>query len=100
MTLRAKGARKRRGNSPRPKEEGTIKVWPEAGREKRLMHGHLGAPARAAVHRERPAPAPGSRAFTKAAGIGIAAIPDIRISQADLGTPGTWPSDPRRARQS
>src|SRR5437016_6281364 len=75
MTLRAKGARKRRGNSPRPKEEGTIKVCPEAGRERRLMHGHLGAPARAAVHRERRAPAAGSRAFIKDAGRRFAAIP-------------------------
>ena len=56
MTLRAKGARKRQGNSPRRKEEGTVTVCPEAGRERRLMYGHLGAPTRAAVNRERRAP--------------------------------------------
>src|SRR5258707_931257 len=97
MTLRAKGARKRRGNSPRPKEEGTIKVCPEAGREQRLMHGHLGAPARAAVHRERRAPAAGSRAFIKDAGRRFAAIPHIRPGHADLAARGTCPADPRRA---
>src|SRR6267142_4854920 len=97
MTLRAKGARKRRGNSPRPKEEGTIKVCPEAGREQRLMHGHLGAPARAAVHRERRAPAAGSRAFIKDAGRRFAAIPHIRPGHADLAAGGTCPADPRRA---
>src|SRR4029453_12754710 len=63
MTLRAKGARKHRGNSPRPKEEGTVTVGSEAGRERRLISGHLGAPTRAAVHREGRAPAAGSRAF-------------------------------------
>src|SRR3989475_5414306 len=78
MTLRAKGARKRRGSSPRRKEEGTVKVCPEAGRERRLMYGHLGAPARAAVNRERRAPAAGSRAFIKDAGRRFAAIPHIR----------------------
>jgi hypothetical protein len=56
MTLRAKGARKRRGSSPRRKEEGTVKVCPEVGRERRLIYGHLGAPTRAAVNRERRAP--------------------------------------------
>src|SRR6266478_3019624 len=97
MTLRAKGARKRRGNSPRRKEEGTVKVCPEAGRERRLMSGHLGAPARAAVHRERRAPAAGSRAFIKDAGRRFAAIPHIRPGHADLAARGTCPADPRRA---
>src|SRR2546426_769324 len=45
MTLRARGARRRRGDSPRRKEEGTVKVCPEAGRGRRLMPAHLGAPA-------------------------------------------------------
>src|SRR5881628_3472475 len=97
MTLRAKGARKRRGSSPRRKEEGTVKVCPEAGRERRLMYGHLGAPARAAVHRERRAPAAGSRAFIKDAGRRFAAIPHIRPGHADLAARGTCPADPRRA---
>src|SRR3989441_2431766 len=97
MTLRAKGARKRRGSSPRRKEEGTVKVCPEAGRERRLMYGHLGAPARAAVNRERRAPAAGSRAFIKDAGRRFAAIPHIRPGHADLAAGGTCPADPRRA---
>src|SRR5438128_326616 len=97
MTLRARGARKRRGNSPRRKEEGTVKVCPEVGRERRLMYGHLGAPARAAVHRERRAPAAGSRAFIKDAGRRFAAIPHIRPGHADLAARGTCPADPRRA---
>src|SRR6266403_2673474 len=97
MTLRAKGARKRRGSSPRRKEEGTVKVCPEAGRERRLMYGHLGAPARAAVNRERRAPAAGSRAFIKDAGRRFAAIPHIRPGHADLAARGTCPADPRRA---
>src|SRR6266581_5461272 len=94
MTLRAKGARKRRGNSPRRKEEGTVKVCPEAGRERRLMYGHLGAPARAAVNRERRAPAAGSRAFIKDAGRRFAAIPHIRPGHADLVARGICPVDP------
>src|SRR6266850_1639423 len=97
MTLRAKGARKRRGSSPRRKEEGTVKVCPEAGRERRLIYGHLGAPARAAVNRERRAPAAGSRAFIKDAGRRFAAIPHIRPGHADLAARGTCPADPRRA---
>src|SRR2546428_171105 len=97
MTLRAKGARKRRGSSPRQKEEGTVKVCPEAGRERRLIYGHLGAPARAAVNRERRAPAAGSRAFIKDAGRRFAAIPHIRPGHADLAARGTCPADPRRA---
>ena len=97
MTLRAKGARKRRGSSPRRKEEGTVKVCPEVGRERRLMYGHLGAPARAAVNRERRAPAAGSRAFIKDAGRRFAAIPHIRPGHADLAARGTCPADPRRA---
>src|SRR5207245_11546796 len=97
MTLRAKGARKRRGSSPRGKEEGTVKVCPEVGRERRLIYGHLGAPARAAVHRERRAPAAGSRAFIKDAGSRFAAIPHIRPGQADLAPPRPSPADPRRA---
>src|SRR6266540_2195645 len=97
MTLRAKGARKRRGSSPRRKEEGTVKVCPEAGRERRLMYGHLGAPARAAVNRERRALAAGSRAFIKDAGRRFAAIPHIRPGHADLAARGTCPADPRRA---
>src|SRR3989475_11372041 len=97
MTLRAKGARKRRGSSPRRKEEGTVKVCPEAGRERRLMYGHLGAPARAAVNRERRAPAARSRAFIKHAGRRVAAIPHIPPGHADLAAPGTCPGDPRRA---
>src|SRR5438128_11351638 len=97
MTLRAKGARKRRGNSPRREEEGTVKVCPEAGRERRLIYGHLGAPARAAVNRERRAPAAGSRAFIKDAGRRVAAIPHIRPGHADLAARGTCPADPRRA---
>src|SRR6266481_2722673 len=97
MTLRANGARKRRGSSPRRKEEGTVKVCPEVGRERRLMHGHLGAPARAAVNRERRAPAAGSRAFIKDAGRRFAAIPHIRPGHADLAAGGTCPADPRRA---
>src|SRR2546430_7627840 len=96
MTLRAKGARKRRGSSPRRKEEGTVKVCPEVGRERRLMYGHLGAPARAAVNRERRAPAAGSRAFIKDAGRRFAAIPHIRPGHADLAARGTCPADPRR----
>src|SRR5437879_5347092 len=96
MTLRAKGARKRRGSSPRRKEEGTVKVCPEAGRERRLIYGHLGAPARAAVNRERRAPAAGSRAFIKDAGRRFAAIPHIRPGHADLAARGTCPADPRR----
>src|SRR5438552_3330747 len=97
MTLRARGARKCRNNSPRPKEEGTITVCPEAGRERRLIHGHLGAPVRAAVHRERRAPAAGSRAFIKDAGRRFAAIPHSRPDHADLAARGTCPADPRRA---
>src|SRR5438128_1275989 len=97
MTLRAKGARKRRGSSPRRKEEGTVKVCPEAGRERRLMYGHLGAPARAAVNRERRAPAAGSRAFIQDAGRRFAAIPHIRPGHADLAAGGICPADPRRA---
>src|SRR6266478_4308288 len=97
MTLRAKGARKRRGSSPRRKEEGTVKVCPEVGRERRLIYGHLGAPARAAVNRERRAPAAGSRAFIKDAGRRFAAIPHIRPGHADLAAGGTCPADPRRA---
>src|SRR3989441_5196279 len=97
MTLRAKGARKRRGSSPRRKEEGTVKVCPEVGRERRLIYGHLGAPTRAAVHRERRAPAAGSRAFIKDAGRRVAAIPHIRPGHADLAAGGTCPADPRRA---
>src|SRR5881409_3073949 len=84
MTLRARGARKCRNNSPRPKEEGTITVCPEAGRERRLIHGHLGAPVRAAVHRERRAPAAGSRAFIKDAGRRFAAIPHSRPGNLTL----------------
>src|SRR5262245_49259728 len=97
MTLRAKGARKRRGSSPRRKEEGTVKVCPEVGRERRLMYRHLGAPAGAAVHRERRAPAAGSRAFIQDAGRRFAAIPHIRPGHADLAAGGTCPADPRRA---
>src|SRR5437660_7122395 len=97
MTLRAKDARKRRGSSPRRKEEGTVKVCPEVGRERRLIYGHLGAPTRAAVHRERRAPAAGSRAFIKDAGRRFAAIPHIRPGHADLAARGTCPADPRRA---
>src|SRR5947209_18374850 len=97
MTLRAKGARKRRGSSPRRKEEGTVKVCPEAGRERRLIYGHLGAPAGAAVNRERRAPAAGSRAFIKDAGRRSAAIPHIRPGHADLADRCTCPADPRRA---
>src|SRR4029434_73415 len=97
MTLRANGARKRRGNSPRPNAEGTIKVCPEAGRERRLMSGHLGAPARAAVNRERRAPPAGSRACIQDAGRRFAAIPHIRPGHADLAARGTCPADPRRA---
>src|SRR5499433_4588430 len=97
MTLRAKGARKRRGNSPRPKEEGTVTVGPEAGRERRLMYGHLGAPARAAVNRERRAPAAGSRAFIQDAGRRFAAIPHSRPGHADPAARGACPADPRRA---
>src|SRR4030081_3610296 len=97
MTLRAKGARKRRGSSPRREDEGTVKVCPEVGRERRLMYGHLGAPARAAVNRERRAPAAGSRAFIKDAGRRFAAIPHIRPGHADLAARGTCPADPRRA---
>src|SRR4030095_13901221 len=97
MTLRANGARKRRSNSPRPKAEGTIKVCPEAGRERRLISEHLGAPARAAVHRERRAPAAGSRAFIQDAGRRCAAIPHIRPGHADLAARGPCPADPRRA---
>src|SRR3989442_402887 len=100
MTLRAKGARKRRGSSPRWKEECTRKVCPEVGRERRLMYGHLGAPERAAVHRERRAPAAGSRAFIKDAGRRFAAIPHIRLGHADLAAGGTCPVDPRRAQTS
>src|SRR5215813_9638917 len=97
MTLRAKGARKRRGSSPRRKEEGTVKVGPEVGRERRLMYGHLGAPAGAAVHRERRAPAAGSRAVIQDAGRRFAAIPHSRPGHADLAAGGTCPTDPRRA---
>src|SRR5207249_11428874 len=97
MTLRAKGARKHKDNSPRRKEEGTITDCPEAGRERRLIHGHLGAPERAAVHRERRAPAAGSRAFIKDAGRRFAVIPHIRPGHADLAARGTCPADPRRA---
>src|SRR5262249_45558095 len=68
MTLRARSARKRRGDSPRRTEEGTVKVCPEAGRERRLMDRHLGAPAGAAVQGERRAPTAGSKAFIKDAG--------------------------------
>src|SRR5262245_65633356 len=84
MTLRAKGARKRRGSSPRRKEEGTVTVCPEVGRERRLMSAHLGAPPGAAVHRERRAPAAGSRAFIQDAGRRVAAIPHSRPGHADL----------------
>src|SRR5947209_185924 len=97
MTLRARGARKCRNNSPRPKEEGTITVCPEAGRERRLIHGHLGAPVRAAGNRERRAAAAGSRAFIKDAERRFAAIPHIRPGHADLAARGTCPADPRRA---
>src|SRR5262244_3937228 len=97
MTLRAKGTRKRRGSSPRRKEEGTVTVCPEVGRERRLMYGHLGAPAGAAVHRERRAPAAGSRAFIQDAGRRLAVIPHIRPGHADLAAGGTCPTDPRRA---
>src|SRR5262249_23077485 len=81
MRLRATGAR-RRGNSPRRTEEGTGTAGPEAGRERRLMYGHLGAPARAAVNRERRAPAAGSRAFIQDAGRRFAAIPHSRPGHA------------------
>src|SRR5436309_15823459 len=97
MTLRAKGARKRRGSSPRRKEEGTVKVCPEVGRERRLMYGHLGAPARAAVNRERRAPAAGSRAFIQDAGRRFAAIPHIRPGKPHLPAGAPGPADPRRA---
>src|SRR4030095_5135863 len=97
MTLRANGARKRRGSSPRRKEEGTVKVCPEAGRDRRLIYGHLGALTRAAVHRERRAPAAGSRAFIQDAGRRSAAIPHSRPGHADLAARGTCPADPRRA---
>src|SRR2546428_4921761 len=97
MTLRAKGARKRRGRAPGRKEEGTVKVCPEVGRERRLIYEHRGAPARAAVNRERRAPAAGSRAFIKDAGRRFAAIPHIRPGHADLAAGGTCPADPRRA---
>src|SRR5215510_3238913 len=97
ITLRANGARKRRGNSPRRQEEGTVTVCPEAGRERRLIYGHLGAPAGAAIHRERRAPAAGSRAFIQDAGRRLAAIPHIRPGHADLAARGTCPADPRRA---
>src|SRR2546430_2451291 len=97
MTLRAKGTRQRRGSSPRRKEKGTVTVCPEVGRERRLMYGHLGAPAGAAVHRERRAPAAGSRAFIQDAGRRFAAIPHIRPGHADLAARGTCPADPRRA---
>src|SRR4030095_5509411 len=97
MTLRAKGARKHRGNSPRPKEEGTVTVGSEAGRERRLISGHLGAPTRAAVHREGRAPAAGSRAFIQDAGRRFAAIPHSRPGHADLAARGTCPADPCRA---
>src|SRR5215831_6357121 len=92
MTLRAKGARKRRGSSPRRKEEGTVTVCPEVGRERRLMSAHLGAPPGAAVHRERRAPAAGSRAFIQDAGRRVAAIPHIRPGHADLAAGGTCPA--------
>src|SRR5262249_60182669 len=97
MTLRAKGARKRRGSSPRRKEEGTGTVGPEVGRERRLMYAHLGAPAGAAVHRERRAPAAGSRAVIQDAGRRFAAIPHSRPGHADLAAGGTWPTAPGRA---
>src|SRR5215510_4637283 len=97
MTLRAKGARKRRGSSPRRKEEGTVTVCPEVGRERRLMSAHLGAPPGAAVHRERRAPAAGSRAFIQDAGRRLAVIPHSRPGHADLAAGGTGPTDPRRA---
>src|SRR5438094_8386885 len=61
------------------------------------MYGHLGAPARAAVNRERRAPAAGSRAFIKDAGRRFAVIPHIRPGHADLAARGTCPADPRRA---
>src|SRR5947199_9031248 len=95
MTLRARGARKCRNNSPRPKEEGTITVCPEAGRERRLIHGHLGAPVRAAVYRERRALVVGSRAFIKDAGRRFAAILYSRSGHVDLAVRGTCPADPR-----
>src|SRR5262252_3246281 len=97
MTLRAKGARKRRGYSPRRQEEGTVTVCPEAGRARRLMYEHLGAPARAAVNREGRAPAAGSRAFIQDAGRRFAAIPHSRPGHADLAARGPCPADPRRA---
>src|SRR5262245_66628921 len=100
MTLRAKGARKRRGNSPRRKEEGTVTVCPEAGRERRLIYEHLGAPTRAAVHREGRAPAAGSKAFIKDAGRRLAVIPHSRPGHADLAARGPCPADPRRAATS
>src|SRR5262247_2190402 len=97
MTLRAKGTRKRRGSSPRRKEEGTITVCPEVGQEQRLIYGHLGAPAGAAVHRERRAPATGSRAFIQDAGKRLAVIPHIRPGHADLAADSTYPTNPHRA---
>src|SRR5262245_35408743 len=97
MTLRARGARKRRGDCPRRKEEGTIRVCPEAGRERRLIYAHLGAPARVAVHREGRAPAAGSRAFIQDAGRRFAVIPHIRPGHADLAARGPWRAGPGRA---
>src|SRR5215471_8917779 len=96
MTLRAKGARKRQGYSPRRQEEGTVTVCPEAGRERRLMDEHLGARARAAVNRERRAPAARSRAFIQDAGRRFAAIPHSplpsRDGRAQRGSPPSRPA--------
>src|SRR5262249_53106829 len=52
------------------------------GRERRLIYGHLGAPARAAVHREGRAPAAGSRAFIQDAGRRLP--PSLTFDQAML----------------
>src|SRR5437879_1830871 len=95
MTLRARGAPRRRGDSPRRKEEGTVKVCPEAGRGRRLMPARLGAPAGGPVQGERRAPAAGSRAFIKDAGRRLAVIPHDRPGHADLAVRGTRPADPR-----
>src|SRR5262249_51490088 len=64
---------------------------------RRLMSGHLGAPAGAAVNRERRAPAAGSRAFIQDAGRRFAAIPHSRPGHADLAARGACPADPRGA---
>src|SRR5262245_9948621 len=94
MTLRARSARRRRGNSLRRKEEGTVKVCPEAGRRRRLMLAHLGTPAGGPVHAERRAPAAGSRAFIQDAGRRLAVIPHNRPGHADLAVRGARPADP------